>query len=230
MLKELNSQLSTELAYLSAAFCQDAVFSDRSFNATCKHNFVLRKWCEQHRMWHCIPARKRRPWRLVTDAEEWVLDELAADETVVHLQKAFWDVRKRHSAYFDLLAELEQNALNARREQKRQKAKEERTHRQPPVVAAEFVPRVYLVEFATCYRKTGYASQAAAEDAIYTLHKNEVEKMNTYRCPYCKKHHVGHKSRRKPSPGTVFKHAKKFWRDYPKEANRFAAERNLLLG
>jgi hypothetical protein len=229
-LKALNEELSTELAYLNAAFCRDAIFSNRSFNATCKHNYVLRSYCEEHGVWHVIPARKRKPWRLVSDMEERVLDLLAEDEEVVHLQKAFWDVRSKHAALFALLEQLELNAMNARREQRRQKAKLEKTNRQPPKVAAEFIPRPYLVEFASCYRKTQYETQAQAQEAIYELHRNEIDQMNVYRCNYCKHHHVGHKAKKKPSPATVYKHAVKYWREYPKEADRFALERNLLLG
>lgn len=229
-LKELNEDLSIEFALLSAAFCRDSIFTNRSFAATCKYNFALRRWCEEHSAWHVIPARKRKPWRLVSDAEELVLDRLAADESVVHLQKAFWDVRSKNAAYFDLLEELEANAMKARREQRKLKAKSERANRQPPRVAAEFIPRVYLMEFATCYRKTQYETESAAHKAIYVLHAKEIEQMNVYRCSYCRNHHVGHKPRRKQSPATVFKHAKKCWRDFPKEADRFVVERNLLHG
>jgi hypothetical protein len=229
-LEALNELLSTELAYFNTAFCRDAIFSHRSFAPTCKYNYAFRRWCDEHQKWHVLPARKRKPWRLIEDMETIILDELAADPATTHLNKALWDVRKQHAALFEVLAELEINALNARREQRRLKAKEERSNRQPPRVAAEFIPRVYLIEFATCYRKTGYATVAEAQEAIELLHRKEIESMNVYRCSYCRQHHVGHRPRRKPSPATVYKHAKKYWRDYPQAADRFVVERNLTLG
>lgn len=185
---------------------------------------------------HVIEVNERTLRRLVMDVNAAAHGLVKSD--FVHLPDA--QRRALHAemlnlsrSYFDFFDELRADKVRAHR----QKHRADRTHQRRTKnqaieldVAAGQVDPSLLLEFAACYRKHRYGSEAEAAAGLIANAPESDGSYQIYACDYCGEWHVGHRMGKTAPRYYRVTRAQMLWSTNRKLANRFVRERQLAGG